>query len=188
MGCILTKKVACRVILIFQFSLNWPEVLLPSAEQVSWWTSQYAVVFFWTFLLNAQPAGMDGLLWTDAPLSSVELSCLYRVTFGFFVASLVNTLLAWSVILVDCPSWTGFLWCHLISVLWWWIYRCSMYEIIILSNIILQTHFDLYLSTTWPVWRAPWPSWLSWSCLLQTGAFQNSCKHIDTFMLRSCDT
>ena len=37
------------------------------------------------------------VLWTDSPISAVELCSSFRVIFGLFVASLINALLAWSV-------------------------------------------------------------------------------------------
>ena len=37
------------------------------------------------------------VLWTDTPISSVELCSSFRVIFGLFVASLINVLLALSV-------------------------------------------------------------------------------------------
>ena len=37
------------------------------------------------------------VLWTDTPISAVELRSSFRVIFGLFVASLINALLAWSV-------------------------------------------------------------------------------------------
>ena len=37
------------------------------------------------------------VLWTDAPISTVELCSSFRVIFGLFFASLINDLLAWSV-------------------------------------------------------------------------------------------
>ena len=35
------------------------------------------------------------VLWTDTPISAVELSSSFKVIFGLFVASLINALLAW---------------------------------------------------------------------------------------------
>ena len=37
------------------------------------------------------------VLWTDTPISSVELCSSFSVMFGLFAASLINALLAWSV-------------------------------------------------------------------------------------------
>jgi hypothetical protein len=37
------------------------------------------------------------VLWTDTPISAVELRSSFRVIFGVFAASLIITLLAWSV-------------------------------------------------------------------------------------------
>ena len=37
------------------------------------------------------------VLWTDTPISAVELCSSFRVIFGLLVASLINALLAWSV-------------------------------------------------------------------------------------------
>ena len=37
------------------------------------------------------------VLWTDTPISAVELCSSFRVIFGLFVASLINALFAWSV-------------------------------------------------------------------------------------------
>ena len=41
------------------------------------------------------------VLWTDTPISAVELC---RVIFGLFVASLINALLTWSVSFGGRPS------------------------------------------------------------------------------------
>ena len=37
------------------------------------------------------------VLWTDTPISAVELCSSFRVIFGLFLASLINALFAWSV-------------------------------------------------------------------------------------------
>ena len=37
------------------------------------------------------------VVWTDTPISAVELCSSFNVIFGLFVASLINALLAWSV-------------------------------------------------------------------------------------------
>ena len=37
------------------------------------------------------------VLWTDTPISAVELCSSIRVILGLFVASLINALLSWSV-------------------------------------------------------------------------------------------
>ena len=44
------------------------------------------------------------VLWTDTPISAVELCSSFRVIFGLFVASLINALLAWSVSFGGRPS------------------------------------------------------------------------------------
>ena len=44
------------------------------------------------------------VLWTDTPISAVELYRSFRVIFGLFVASLINALLAWSVSFIGWPS------------------------------------------------------------------------------------
>ena len=44
------------------------------------------------------------VLWTDTPISAVELCSFFRVIFGLFVASLINALLAWSVSFGGRPS------------------------------------------------------------------------------------
>ena len=44
------------------------------------------------------------VLWTDTPISAVELYSSFRVIFGLFVASLINALLAWSVSCGGRPS------------------------------------------------------------------------------------
>ena len=44
------------------------------------------------------------VLWTDTPISAVELCSSFRVMFGLFVASLINALLAWSVSFGGRPS------------------------------------------------------------------------------------
>ena len=44
------------------------------------------------------------VLWTNTPISAVELCSSFRVIFGHFVASLINALLAWSVIFGGRPS------------------------------------------------------------------------------------
>ena len=44
------------------------------------------------------------VLWTDIPISAVELCSSFRVIFGFFVASLINALLAWSMSIGGRPS------------------------------------------------------------------------------------
>ena len=44
------------------------------------------------------------VLWTDSPISTVELCSSFRVIFGIFVASLINALLAWSVSFGGRPS------------------------------------------------------------------------------------
>ena len=37
------------------------------------------------------------VLWTDTPISTVEICSSFRLIFGLFNASLINALLAWSV-------------------------------------------------------------------------------------------
>ena len=44
------------------------------------------------------------VLWTDTPISAVELCSSFMVIFGLFVASLINALLAWSVCFAGWPS------------------------------------------------------------------------------------
>ena len=44
------------------------------------------------------------VLWTDSPISAVELSSSFRDIFGLFVASLINALLAWSMSFGGRPS------------------------------------------------------------------------------------
>ena len=44
------------------------------------------------------------VLWTDPPISAVELCSSFRVIFGLFVASLINALLALSVSFGGRPS------------------------------------------------------------------------------------
>ena len=44
------------------------------------------------------------VLWTDTPISAVELCSSFRVIFGLFVASLINALLAWSMSFGGQPS------------------------------------------------------------------------------------
>ena len=44
------------------------------------------------------------VLWTDTPISAVELCSSVRVIFGLFVASLINALLAWSVCFGGRPA------------------------------------------------------------------------------------
>ena len=44
------------------------------------------------------------VLWTDNPISAVELCSSFRVIFGLFVASLINALLAWSMSFGGRPS------------------------------------------------------------------------------------
>ena len=44
------------------------------------------------------------VLWTDTPISAVELCSSFRVMFGLFVASQINAVLAWSVSFVGRPS------------------------------------------------------------------------------------
>ena len=44
------------------------------------------------------------VLWTDTPISAVELCSYFRVIFGLIVASLINVLLAWSVSFGGQPS------------------------------------------------------------------------------------
>ena len=44
------------------------------------------------------------VLWTDNPISAVELCSSFRVIFGLFVSSLINALLAWSVSFGGRPS------------------------------------------------------------------------------------
>ena len=55
------------------------------------------------------------VLWTDSPISAVELCSSFRVIFGLFVASLINALLAWSVSFGGRPSLGRFVvvWCHI---------------------------------------------------------------------------
>ena len=48
------------------------------------------------------------VLWTDTPISAVELCSSFRVIFGLFVASLINALLAWSVGFGGRPSFGRF--------------------------------------------------------------------------------
>ena len=57
--------------------------------------------FFWPLFRKA-------VLWTDTPISAVELCSSFRVIFGFFVASLNNALLAWSVSFEGQPSLVRF--------------------------------------------------------------------------------
>ena len=54
--------------------------------------------YFCTFLR------LKVVLWTDIPISTVELSSSFRVILGLFVASLINALLAWSVSFGGPPS------------------------------------------------------------------------------------
>ena len=44
------------------------------------------------------------VLWTDTPISAVELCSSFRVIFGLFVASLSKALLAWSMSFGGRPS------------------------------------------------------------------------------------
>ena len=44
------------------------------------------------------------VLWTDTPISAVELCSSFRVIFGLFVASLINARLAWPVSFGGRPS------------------------------------------------------------------------------------
>ena len=44
------------------------------------------------------------VLWTDTPISAVELCSSFRVLFGLFVASLIHALLTWSVGFGGQPS------------------------------------------------------------------------------------
>ena len=44
------------------------------------------------------------VLWTDTPISAVELCSTFRVIFGLFVASLINAPLAWSIWFGGRPS------------------------------------------------------------------------------------
>ena len=44
------------------------------------------------------------VLWTDTPISAVELSSSFRVIFGLFAAALINALLAWFVSFGERPS------------------------------------------------------------------------------------
>ena len=50
---------------------------------------------------------LEVVLWTDSPISAVELCSSFRVIFGLFVVSLVSlSLLAWSVS-VGGGTWLG---------------------------------------------------------------------------------
>ena len=44
------------------------------------------------------------VLWTDTPISAVDLRSSFRVIFDLFVASLINSNLAWSVSFGGWPS------------------------------------------------------------------------------------
>ena len=48
------------------------------------------------------------VLWTDTPISTVELCSSFRVIFDLFVASLINAFLAWSVGFGGRPSLVRF--------------------------------------------------------------------------------
>ena len=65
-------------------------------------------LFFFLATLPSSPAlwsvRLKVVLWTDTPLSAVELCSSFRVIFGVFVASLINDLHAWSVSFGGRPS------------------------------------------------------------------------------------
>ena len=111
------------------------------------------------------------LLWTDSPISAVELCSSFGVIFGLFVASLINALLAWSVSFGGRPSLGRFFpfYNHgFYSAPW------DVQSLIFFYNPTLICTFpQLYPS---PVWRAPWSSWCPLlSGVADTLAFQNRC-------------
>ena len=65
-----------------------------------------ALAFFWPLFHKAQLCGVFGLKWSYGQIlqSPLWFSCSFRVIFGLFVASLINSLLAWSVGFGGRPS------------------------------------------------------------------------------------
>ena len=64
-----------------------------------------ARAFFWPLFHKAQLCvRLKVVLWTDNPISALELCSSFRVIFGLFVASLNNALLAWSMSFGGRPS------------------------------------------------------------------------------------
>ena len=136
--------------------------------------------------------GLKVVLWTDTPISALELCSSFRVIFGLFVASLINALLVWSVSFGGRPS----------------LGRCVVvpysFHFLIMDLMVLRGMFkvwDIFYNPTliclssqlcpWPVWRAPWSSWCHllggapcFYGVAESGAFQNRCVYIP----RSCDT
>jgi hypothetical protein len=127
------------------------------------------------------------VLWTDTPISAVELFSSFRVIFGLFVASLINVLLAWSVCFGWWPSLGRF-------VLVPYSFNFLIMDLMVLrgmfkvSYIFLEPNPDLYFSTTLSltclesslVFILP----LAWlypllSGVADSGAFQNRCIYTE---------
>ena len=100
------------------------------------------------------------VLWTDTPISAVELCSTFRVIFGLFVASLINALLAWSVWVGGRPSLGRFVVVtHSLNFL--------KNDLMVLRGMLKV--YDFILNPTLigtspqlcsgPVWRAPRSSW-----------------------------
>jgi hypothetical protein len=63
-------------------------------------------LFFLLLFSNAQlRVLLKVVLWTDTPISAVELRSSFGVIFGLFVASLLNAHLAWSEFWWAALSW-----------------------------------------------------------------------------------
>ena len=76
------------------------------------------------------------VLWTDTPISTVELCRSFSVIFGLFVASLINALLAWSMSFGGEPS------------LGWFVVVPYSFNFLIMDLIVLRGMFkvsDIFL-------------------------------------------
>ena len=119
-------------------------------------------------------------LWTDTPISAVELCSSFRVIFGLFVASLIKALLAWSV------SFSGLSWQVCCGAIFfpffnngfkgapWDVPRTSSSSSLYFSTTLTLTCLESYL-----VFMLP----LAWWCCRPWGLSEQ----VYVYMLRSCD-
>ena len=143
------------------FSLIWPENLFPYVWGVSYMPfgehQTCLIIFFFKQWLYSghfpwNPSlwivRLKVVLWTDTPISGVELCSFFRVILVVFFPSLINALLAWSVNFGGQPprgaiffpffnnGFNGAPW----DVQSFW-------------------YFFITQPCPWPVWRAPWSAW-----------------------------
>ena len=164
-------------------------------QHAFWRTPNVFAYFFfkqWLFLATLLPAlwniQLNVVLRTDTPISTVELCSSFRVVFGLFVASLINSLLVWSVSFGGRPfSWKGLLWCHILTIF------------LIMDLMVPCGLFNFYLffyptlictspqCCPWPVWRAPWSSWCHMlSGVAESGAVRKRCIYTEIMWHLDC--